>query len=127
MSRTFFYNDSQPGSHSLSLHAPGKAVEGFARTPLPNGRGAGVRAPAAGQKAQQAPPRRAIPHPVALRATRPLPFGLADSHKAGAQFPSPLVGEDRLGRRPSEEGGAGHMAPGRSRPPVASAAGARPT
>src|SRR4051812_19086621 len=43
---------------------------------------------------------------------------LADSHKADAQFPSPLVGEDRLGRRPSEEGGAGHRAPGRSRPAV---------
>ena len=58
-----------------------------------------------------------------LRITRaphrePLPNGLADSHKAGAQFPSPLVGEDRLGRSPSEEGGAGHRAPGRSRPAV---------
>src|SRR5215208_6186946 len=40
-----------------------------------------------------------------------LPPGLADSHKAGAQFPSPLVGEGR-------EGGAGHRAPGRSRPAV---------
>src|SRR5215212_1819540 len=29
----------------------------------PNERGAGVRATAAGQKAEQAPPRRAVPHP----------------------------------------------------------------
>ena len=41
----------------------------------------------------------------------PPPGGLSDSHKAGAQFPSPLVGEGR-------EGGAGHRAPGRSRPAV---------
>jgi hypothetical protein len=39
------------------------------------------------------------------------PGELADSHKAGAQFPSPVVGEGR-------EGGAGHRAPGRSRPAV---------
>src|SRR5215204_5472350 len=41
------------------------------RFPCPDGRGAGVRAPAAGQKAEQAPPQRAVPHPVALGATRP--------------------------------------------------------
>jgi len=35
-----------------------------------------------------------------------------------ARFPSPLVGEDRLGRKPSEEGGARRRAPGRSRPAV---------
>ena len=52
------------------------------------------------------------------RCAPPLPNGLADSHKAGARFPSPLVGRTELGRRPSEEGGAGHIAPGRSRPPL---------
>src|SRR4051812_44592913 len=69
-----------PGRIPLSLHASGKAVEGLARTPLPNGRGAGVRAPAAGQRARQAPPERPRPHPVApFGATRPLPFGRGDT------------------------------------------------
>ena len=65
------------------------------------------------------PPKGAGAPGAETEAARgPLPPRLADSHKAGAQFPSPLVGEDRLGRRPSEEGGAGHRAPGRSRPAV---------
>ena len=105
---------TQVGNGRPVAQVPATVLTGCASpvgTPLPNGRGAGVRAPAAGQKARQAPPERPRPPPVARRATRPLPFGLADSHKAGAQFPSPLVGEGR-------KGGAGHRAPGRSRPAV---------
>jgi ATP-dependent helicase HrpB len=47
----------------------------------------------------------------ARMAQIPPPGGLSDPHEASAQFPSPLVGEGR-------EGGAGHRAPGRSRPAV---------
>src|SRR4051794_13355356 len=73
------------------------------------------------------PPKGAGAPGAETEAARgPLPPRLADSHKAGAQFPSPLVGEDRLGRRPSEEGGAGHRAPGRSRPAVHQSQGQGP-
>ena len=49
-------------------------------------------------------------------ATRSLPpCRLSDSRKAGA-IPSPLWGGPTRGEAPSEEGGAGHRAPGRSRP-----------
>src|SRR5215213_4372545 len=58
-----------------------------ARTPLPNGRGAGVRAAAAGQKAEQAPPRRAVPHPVAPSgATRPPPSRGQALSRSGTAF-----------------------------------------
>ena len=63
-------------------------------------------------------PGRCCPSMAAGREAPTSPRELADSHKAGAQFPSPLVGEDELGRRPSEEGGAGPRAPGRSPPAV---------
>jgi hypothetical protein len=48
---------------------------------------------------------------------------LAASHKAGAQFPSPLVGEDRLGRSPSEEGAPGIGLPVEAGPPCLSRRG----
>ena len=66
-------DDVERGAHAPT--SPGGRGSLSARTPLPNGRGAGVRDRPQGQKARQAPPRRAVPHPVALCATRPLPFG----------------------------------------------------
>ena len=93
-----------------------------ARTPLPNGRGAGVRAAAAGQKAEQAPPRRAVPHPVAPSgATRPPPSrgqalsrsGTAFTLKVGGAhlLPPParrsrVAGRADSGAAPSGVGGA---------------------
>jgi hypothetical protein len=41
----------------------------------------------------------------------PLPFGLRHSHICWPSRPPPPCGEDRLGRRPGEEGVAGHGAP----------------
>src|SRR5215216_7936128 len=47
--------------------------------------GEGQGAPAAGQKPEQAPPRRAVPHPVAPSgATRPLPLGRGSSKPRSA-------------------------------------------
>src|SRR5215204_1002673 len=78
----------------------GETVKDYVQTtrePLPNGRpngrGAGVREPAAGQKTGRAPPERPHPHPVALRATRPLPVGLPDSHMSASRSSLPPLGE----------------------------------
>ena len=57
-SATAIAGTASAGSTTCSSAARSEPRE---RTPLPNGRGAGVRAPAAGQKAWQAPPRRAVP------------------------------------------------------------------
>src|SRR5215207_3529362 len=68
------YRAGQKTTNCHTAAGRSAAAKPLSRTGPPDGRGAGVRATAAGQKAEQAPPRRAVPHPVALRATRPLPF-----------------------------------------------------
>ena len=69
-----------------------------------------MSAPAAGQKVEQAPPRRVVPHPVAPSgATRPLPFG-----RGGARIFA--FGHDR--ERPRSPRGAGGLVRARVRADV---------
>src|SRR3954447_13785775 len=55
-----------------------------------------------------------------------LPRARAFTHLLAESLPPPPCGEDRLGRRPSEKGGAGHEAPDRRGTQSPSAAGAGP-
>src|SRR5215212_8826383 len=68
--------------------------------------------------------------PSALRpALTPAPSPVrarAFTHLLAESLPPPPCGEDRLGRRPSEKGGAGHEAPDRRGTQSPSAAGAGP-
>ena len=114
-------SDGADGRSSRVL--PGRAHQGrrveARRARPPHRRDRVGASPSARRRSRTSAQPRAAPAP-ACRSCGPRlrSSWRSGESRAAERDPSPLAGEGRLGRRPSEEGGAGHRAPGRGRPAV---------